>query len=82
MRRDTRGVKYRIADHANAVRISPLGRKQLRAGRAAAERVEKALLAMLTAADRTKLLKTLGMVVEAAESADPSTRKARRKNGR
>ncbi len=64
---------------AYSVRMTPTGRKTLRAGRAAADRVERALLSMLSAADRARLVKLLMAVVAAAETTDPDTRPARRK---
>jgi DNA-binding MarR family transcriptional regulator len=52
---------------ANAVRIGPGGKKALRSARAASDRVEKALLAGLPAADRTKFLRMLTVLVSQAE---------------
>lgn len=67
---------------ANSVRITADGKKALRAGRAAAERVERNLLNMLGVTDRTRLVKLLSTVVAAAETADPKARRARRKGAR
>ena len=53
---------------ANAVRITPTGRKALRAGRGAADRVDRLLLSALNAADRPKLVKLLATIVAAAEA--------------
>lgn len=64
---------------ANAVRMTGAGKKTLRAARTANERVEKALLAPLSAADRAKLIKLLLAIANAAEAADSKTRRARRK---
>jgi DNA-binding MarR family transcriptional regulator len=64
---------------ANAVRMTASGRKALRAGRMAHERVERALLAPLSPGDRTKLIKLLSMVAAGAEAAGAKSRRARRK---
>jgi DNA-binding MarR family transcriptional regulator len=53
---------------ANAVRIAMAGKKALRGARSASDRVERALLAGLNAADRTRFLKMLSTVVSQAES--------------
>lgn len=53
---------------ANAVAITPAGRKALRAARAAADRAEKALLDALPAGERTRFLKSLAMIASAAEA--------------
>lgn len=53
---------------ANAVAITPAGRKALRAARAAADRAEKALLDALPAGERTRFLKSLATIATAAEA--------------
>src|SRR6202042_3840032 len=50
---------------ANAVAISPSGRKALRAARTASERAEKALLDPLPPTERQKFVKLLSMVASA-----------------
>jgi DNA-binding MarR family transcriptional regulator len=59
---------------ANAVRIAMAGKKALRGARAASERVERALLASLPAADRVKFLKMLSAVVAQAEDENSNPR--------
>ena len=61
---------------ANAVRIAGSGKKALRSARTANERVEKTLLASLSAGDRTKFLKMLATVASKAESSPSSPRSA------
>ncbi len=61
---------------ANAVRIAAAGKKALRSARTANERVEKTLLASLSAGDRSKFLKMLATVASKAESAPSSARSA------
>lgn len=53
---------------ANAVAITPAGRKALRSARAAADRAERALLDALPAAERTRFLKSLAAIAAAAEA--------------
>jgi DNA-binding MarR family transcriptional regulator len=53
---------------ANAIAISPAGRKALRAARNAADRAERALLDALPAAERQKFVKSLSQIASAAES--------------
>ena len=53
---------------ANAVLISPNGRKALRTARTASERAEKALLDALPPAERPKLVKLLSVVAGAGEA--------------
>ncbi len=53
---------------ANAVAITPAGRKALRAARTAADRAERALLEALPAAERTRFLKSLAAIAAAAEN--------------
>jgi len=59
---------------ANAVRIAMAGRKALRSARSASERVEKTLVASLSAADRAKFLKMLTAVAGQAETAETGAR--------
>jgi DNA-binding MarR family transcriptional regulator len=54
---------------ANAVAITPAGRKALRSARSAADRAEKAFLDPLPAADRTRFIKSLAAIAAAAEAA-------------
>ena len=53
---------------ANAVAISPSGRKALRAARNAADRAERALLDALPMPDRLKFIKSLSQIASAAEA--------------
>lgn len=53
---------------ANAVAISPSGRKALRAARTASERAEKAFLDALPPAERQKFVKALATLAEAGEA--------------
>src|SRR5690348_3240137 len=53
---------------ANAVAISPSGRKALRTARNAADRAERMLLEALPAPDRPKFVKALREIAQAAES--------------
>ena len=53
---------------ANAVAISPAGRRSLRAARTASERAEKALLDSLPPTDRPKLVRFLTILAEAGEA--------------
>src|ERR1700753_2656218 len=53
---------------ANAVAISPSGRKALRSARNASDRAERALLEALPAAERPKFVKFLAQIAQAAES--------------
>jgi DNA-binding MarR family transcriptional regulator len=53
---------------ANAVAISPSGRKALRSARNAADRAERALLEALPAPDRQKFVKALREIAQAAEA--------------
>src|ERR1700722_3381409 len=52
---------------ANAVAISPSGRKALRGARNAADRAERALLDALPAPERQKFVKALSQIAQAAE---------------
>ena len=68
---------------ANAVAITPSGRRALRTGRLAAERAERALLDPLPASERTRFVKLLAMIAAAAENhASTSARPPRRPAGR
>src|SRR5580693_7383323 len=53
---------------ANAVAISPAGRKALRSARNASDRAEKALLEALPIPDRQKFVRSLAQIAEAGES--------------
>jgi DNA-binding MarR family transcriptional regulator len=53
---------------ANAVRITPSGRKALRGARAANERVEKALIAGIPVSERARLTRLLTLIVAHAET--------------
>ncbi len=64
---------------ANAVRIAPGGRKALRGARSASDRVERALLAGLPAADRARLVKMLSAVVAQAEAEEAAPKADRRR---
>jgi len=70
---------------ANAVAISPGGRKALRSARLAAERAERALLEALPASERPKFVKALAQIAAAADDlalnggAKPPQKGARRK---
>ncbi len=70
---------------ANAVRLAPAGRKALRSARTASERVERMLLAGISATDRPRFLKMLAAVAAQADGEDskdrsdarPKTRRSR-----
>lgn len=53
---------------ANAIAISPSGRKALRGARNAADRAERALLDALPAPERLKFVKSLSQIASAAEA--------------
>src|SRR5471030_1329844 len=53
---------------ANAVAISPSGRKALRSARNASERAERALLEALPMPDRQKFVRALAQIAQAGES--------------
>src|ERR1700742_2411702 len=57
---------------ANAVAISPAGKKALRSARNASDRAERALLESLPLQDRPKFVRFLAQIAEAAESFDAS----------
>ena len=65
---------------ANAVAISPAGRKALRGARNAADRAERALLEALPQPERQKFVKALSQIAQAAEqmNGDATVRPARR----
>jgi len=67
---------------ANAVRLAAGGRKALRGARAANDRVERALLSALPAADRAKFSRMLSTIVAAAEAGVLDAPPARRASGR
>ena len=71
---------------ANAVAISPTGRKALRAARNAADRAERALLDALPAPERQKFVKSLSQIAMAAESfatnGASKAHRAARRNGK
>jgi DNA-binding MarR family transcriptional regulator len=52
---------------ANAVAISPMGRKALRSARNASDRAEKALLETLPLPERQKFIRSLIQIAEAGE---------------
>jgi DNA-binding MarR family transcriptional regulator len=64
---------------ANAVAITPAGRKALRSARLAAERAEKRMLDALPAAERARLVKLLSTIVAAADSFQTSDSAALRR---
>ena len=72
---------------ANAVAITPAGRKALRSARLAADRAERALLNALPASERAKFVKSLAQIASAAEAAaadgvaKSKARSGRRKRG-
>lgn len=59
---------------ANAVRMAASGRKALRSARSASERVERTLLAGLSASDRPRFLKMLSSVASQAETEEVKAR--------
>src|SRR6185503_7240917 len=71
---------------ANAVAISPSGRKALRAARNAADRAERARLDALTMPDGLKFIKSLSQIASAAEAyqgnGNGKALKAPRRNGK
>src|SRR6185437_12606307 len=67
---------------ANAIAISPSGRKALRAARNAADRAERALLDTLPAPERQKFLKALSQIAQAAEQLNGDAPKTGRRNVR
>jgi DNA-binding MarR family transcriptional regulator len=68
---------------ANAVAITPAGRKALRTARIAADRAEKALLDPLPPAERVRFVKSLAMIAAAVDAlGDDSTKRPRHKISR
>src|SRR6185369_1197418 len=67
---------------ANAVAISPLGRKALRGARNAADRAERALLEALPQPERMKFVKALSQIAQAAEQLNGDALKPVRRNVR
>src|SRR5579872_5274496 len=71
---------------ANAIAISPAGRKALRGARNAADRAERALLDALPAPERQKFVKSLSQIASAAEhfamNGGAKANKAARRNGK
>jgi DNA-binding MarR family transcriptional regulator len=71
---------------ANAIAISPSGRKALRSARNAADRAERALLDALPAPERQKFVKSLSQIASAAEvygaNGVAKTHKTGRRNGK
>ncbi len=67
---------------ANSVRLAAGGRKALRGARAASDRVERALLSALPAADRAKFSRMLSTIVAAAEAGGMDNPPGRRASGR
>jgi DNA-binding MarR family transcriptional regulator len=65
---------------ANAVRMTASGRKALRAGRMAHDRVERTLLAPLSPADRARLVKLLATVAAGVEGLAAKNRRVRRRS--
>jgi len=59
---------------ANAVRMAAAGRKALRSARSASDRVERTLLAGLSASDRPRFLKMLSSVASQAETEEVKAR--------
>lgn len=64
---------------ANAVAITPLGRKALKSARAASDRAERALLEALPAAERGRFVKSLAIIASAAATLTDGADKPRRK---
>jgi DNA-binding MarR family transcriptional regulator len=69
---------------ANAVAISPAGKKALRSARNASDRAEKALLETLPMPDRQKFIRALAQIAEAGESfaANGNSARAHKVSGR
>lgn len=63
---------------ANAVAISPAGRKALRGARNAADRAERALLEPLPVPERQKFVRALSQIAQAAEMLGTDSGKPRR----
>lgn len=67
---------------ANAVAITPGGRKALRAARAAADRAERRMLDVLPLADRPRFIKNLQTIAAASESVTSAAEAFHRKSRR
>src|ERR1700729_2785041 len=67
---------------ANAVAISPSGRKALRSARNAADRAERALLEALPQPERLKFVKALSQIAQAAEQLNGDGARSIRRNAR
>jgi DNA-binding MarR family transcriptional regulator len=67
---------------ANAVAISPAGRKALRGARNAADRAERALLEALPLPDRLKFVKALSQIAQAADQMNGDGGRPLRRNVR
>jgi len=71
---------------ANAITLSPTGRKALRGARNAADRAERALLDALPAPERQKFVRSLSQIASAAEAyaanGAAKAHKAGRRNGK
>ncbi|HKD47266.1 MAG TPA: MarR family transcriptional regulator [Rhizomicrobium sp.] len=71
---------------ANAIALSPNGRKALRGARNAADRAERALLDALPAPERQKFVRSLSQIASAAEAyaanGTAKVHKAGRRNGK
>src|ERR1700712_34948 len=67
---------------ANAVAISPSGRKALRGARNAADRAERALLEALPQPDRQKFVRSLSQIAQAAEQLNGDALRPVRRNVR
>src|SRR3954469_8214416 len=65
---------------ANAVAISPSGRKALRGARNAADRAERALLEALPQPERQKFVKALSQIAQAAEQLNGDVLRPIRRN--
>ena len=57
---------------ANAISITPIGRRTLRGARLAAERAERALLDPLPSAERIRFVRSLALIAAAADQFTPS----------
>lgn len=66
---------------ANAVRLGPGGRKALRGAKAASDRVERAILAGLPAAERARFSRDLAMIVSHIEQEKGADAGAARRRG-
>jgi DNA-binding MarR family transcriptional regulator len=64
---------------ANSVSITQAGRKSLRSARTASDRAERALLDVLPAGERTRFVKSLAAIAEAATLLEQEPSRPRRK---